>query len=139
MRQKQIWLISLCFAVTLFLYPFPSTGFLYRNAGVLKGKVSGVKGASVVLFLDPSFYYRFRISPSDLESAVSALGLSESSHIEFDMNTLKRHGPWFWNRWWWRPVAGPLTCLYKGYIEGNRFYFLYNYENHVAHLYIQNT
>jgi hypothetical protein len=139
MNRKYIWLMVLCIAAALFLYPYPSTGFLYRNAGVLKGKISDLKGASVVLFLDPSFYYRFRISPSELQLAVSALGLRKSSRIESDMKSLKRHGPWFWNRWWWRPAAGPLTRLYKGYIEGNRFYFHYNYETHVAHLYIQNT
>jgi hypothetical protein len=52
------------------------------------------------------------------------------------MKSLKRHGQW---SWWWRPAAGPLTRLYKGYMEGNRFYFQYNYETHMAHLYIQNT
>jgi hypothetical protein len=55
---------------------------------VLKGKISDLKGASVVLFLDPSFYYRFRISPSELQLAVSALGLRKSSRIESDMKRL---------------------------------------------------
>jgi hypothetical protein len=131
----------LCLAAGLAIYPFPSTGFLYRNAEVLEGRVSRLKGASVVLFLDPSFYYKFKISPLNLRYAVSVLGLAEVSKVSqrnFYVKKMKR-GPLFWNSWWWRPRNIPEAGLYRGYRNGNRFYLLYNRASQVAYLYIQNT
>jgi hypothetical protein len=141
MKRKHIWLVGLFAVVALFLYPFPSTGFLYRHAPVLEGKIANLKGASVVLFLDPSFYYKFKIAPADFAFAVSALGLtaSTSEELAFNLRTMKSHGPWFWNSWWWRPERGPVSQLYTGYRAGNRFYFLYDGHTRFAYLYIQNT
>ena len=139
MKKKHIWLIALCLAIALFIYPFASTGFLYRNAEVLQGRISSLQGASVVLFLDPSFYYKFRIAPSDAALTISTLGLNESSSPDYDLNMMKTHGPWFWNAWWWHPTTGPLWQLFTGNRDGNDFYFLYNHYSRVAYLYIQNT
>lgn len=139
MNRKQLWLIGLCLAGILFIYPFPSTEFLYRNAEALKGRLSNLKGASFAVLIDPSFYYSFRIKPSDFEFAVSSLGLHETEEKDYYLNVMKKHGPLFWNFWWWRPSAGPLSKLYTGDRNGNNFYLLYDVHSHLAYLYIQNT
>jgi len=139
MKRKNISLIILFLALIIFLYPYPSTGFLYRNAEVLKGKVSNLKGSSFAVFLDPSFYYKFSIAPSDLRYAVSKLSLSESMNRQYDLNMMKNHGPLFWNFWWWHPGEEPSSRLYTGNRNGNDFYLLYDRYSSVAYLYIQNT
>ncbi len=125
--------------VALFLYPFPSTNFLYRNAEVFKGRVSHLQGASIALGLDPSFYYKFKISPWDFDETVAALGLRKSQSRDYELWMMRRHGPLFWNSWWWRPGDGTGAMLYSGNREGNNYYFLYNPKTQVAYLYIQNT
>jgi hypothetical protein len=139
MKRKHLWRMGGLLALGLFLYPHPSTDFLYRNAEVLEGRISNLKGASRVLFLDPGFYYKFRIRPADLAAAVSALGLRESTMADFHLKLMEDHGPWFWNAWWWRPADDPAAKLYTGNRDGNDFYLLYNPHSRVAHLYIQNT
>lgn len=141
MKRRHVFFASVGVVIALFLYPFPSTGFLYRSAPVLDGRIANVKGASVVLFLDPSFYYRFRIAPADFALAVSGLGLRESlsKELTFDLNIMRSHGPWFWNFWWWRPDVGHGSRLYTGSRSGNNFYFLYDPHTGLAYLYIQNT
>jgi hypothetical protein len=140
--RKCHWgIIFFCLIIALLLYPFPNKSFLFRNAEVLNGRVSKIKGASVVFFLDPSFYYKFKISYLNFQYVVSDLGLKEKrivSQRDYDIKLMKR-GPLFWNFWWWRPRAVPEAVLYTGYREGNRFYFLYNLSSQVAYLYIQNT
>jgi hypothetical protein len=135
------WIWGVMAAIGLFLYPFPSTGFLYRNAEVLENQVRHLKGATVVLFLDPSFYYKFTISPNHFRHAVSALGLQVESDTSLRNHYVKvmKRGPLFWNFWWWRPRDAPEYVLYTGDRKGNHFYFLYNRVSHIAYLYIQNT
>jgi hypothetical protein len=141
MKRKHLWVIGVILAVSAVLYPFPSKGFLYRNAEILEGRLSALKGASVVLFLDPSFYYKFKMTPADMVLAVSALGLKEETKASLRDPYIKRmqRGPMFWNFWWWRPHAGTAAKLYSGHRNGNNFYLLYNEESEVAYLYIQNT
>jgi hypothetical protein len=98
---KYYWMIVLCLATAVIIYPFPSTGFLYRNADELKGRGSCLKAASVVLFLDPSFYYKFKISPLDVWYAVSVLGLTEESktaQYDYYVKVIRR-SPLLWNTW----------------------------------------
>ena len=139
MKRRHLWLTAGLLAVALSFYPHPSTDFLYRNAAVLEGRVSNLKGASKVLFLDPGFYYKFHIRPPDLARAVASLGLRETSLLDFDLKLMRTHGPWFWNAWWWRPEYGPLSKLYSGNLGGNDYYLLYDPLTGVAYLYIQNT
>jgi len=139
MKRKSAWVLIACASAVLIFYPFPSTGFLYRNAGVLKGRASHIMGASMAFGLDPSFYYKFKISPWDFDEAAAALGLRKSQSRDYEIWMMRMHGPLFWNSWWWRPGDGTGAILYSGNREGNNFYFLYNPKTQMAYLYIQNT
>ena len=139
MRIKYFYLTVFFLALMFVLYPFPNTEFLYRNAEMLEGRVTHLKGASFAVFIDPGFYYKFRIAPTDIMLVVHGLGLSETDNKQYYLNVMKKHGPLFWNFWWWRPDEDPASQLYKGNRNGNDFYLLYDRYSHEAYLYIQNT
>ena len=138
--KRRYWMLSLLVVMAaFFLMPIPSTAFLYRNAAVLEGKVESLKGASFGIGLDPAFYYKFTISPGDIDITIAALGLGLSAHADYELAVMQRDGPLFWNAWWWRPAKTVGSVLYSGYVAGNIFYLLYDRDSQVAYLYIQNT
>lgn len=142
-NRTRYWIIGLILAAILMLlvYPFPSTDFLYRNAGVLKDRVKHLKGASLAITIDPSFYYKFTISPTHFTQAVSALELEKESKASLQNHYVRvmKRGPLSWNFWWWRPRVEPASVLYTGDRNGNHYYFLYDQASQTAYLYIQNT
>ncbi len=127
----------------LFLaYPTPDKDFLFRNLPELQGKTTKLIGSSTVLFLDPSFYYRFELNETEFLQLMQQLELEavEDTHYTYYKDTVfDLHKPFFWHNWWWKPVLNNQTWLFEGYRNGNVLTFLYAPEKQKVLLYIQNT
>ncbi len=133
-----VFIVSMTIVATFILFPIPQRGFLFRCSPAFQN-ARNLKGASITFFMDPSFYYSFKLDREDFQTVSSSLNLEESLMPDFDLRNMVTHGPWFWNKWWWKPKLAPQATLYVSYYKGNMYYFLYNWDSEKVYLYIQNT
>ena len=145
MKKRQHWLIIFIFALSafaavIFLRPVADLDFLYINYPEVKGHIpESVIGTSIVGFLDPSFYYKFPASEAD---AVQLAGLLKLKPVETISNLDPAFQPtgMFWHDWtWWHPNASRTSRLYNAYRDGNEIYLVFDFQEQVIYLYIQNT
>lgn len=140
--MRKYWIGAITILIVLFLaYPRPDTSFLFRNLPELKGQTKGLMGSSTILFLDPSFYYRFSMSEAEFLQLVSQLGLEavSDSQIEYYRDTvLGLHRPFFWHNWWWKPLTNS-GRIFVGERNGNILTFVFVTSRQQVFLYIQNT
>lgn len=145
MKKRLCWRIFFVFALcavaaAILLRPVADLNFLYIYYPEVKGKIpESVIGTSIVGFLDPSFYYKF---PSTEADAVKIAGLLKLKPVETISNLDPAFQPtgMFWHDWtWWHPNASRTSKLYDAYRDGNEIYLVFDFQEQVIYLYIQNT
>lgn len=139
-RNAGFAILAVLFVVVV--WPSPATERLYAgNGGGLRGKASDILGALVPFPMDPTFYYRFEISPADLDHAVGVptLRRSPKSELELALAGMQDNGPMFWHLWWWRPRVTEEAELYVGCDESGCLSLLYDRARGQAFVVIQNT
>jgi hypothetical protein len=125
--------------VLYLLWPMPNEEFLYRNVPELRGRVTNLKGASIVGFIDPAFFYRGAMQAADVDDLIDKLKLAPRRPTDFDATAFRRNGPLFWHAWWWSPQRVAEPRFYVGERNGNIVYLLRDAAGTTVYLYIQNT
>ena len=123
-----------------FLRPVADLDFLYTNYPEIKGKIpENVIGSEIVGFLDPSFYYKFNASEADAVELARLLKLQPATSID-RFNPAFHPTGMFWHDWtWWHPDAANTSKLFNAYRDGNDIYLIYDVQERVIYIYIQNT
>lgn len=145
LHRPLVWtLIFICawggILAVIFLRPVPDLDFLYSNYPELEGSIpANVIGTEVIYFLDPSFYYKFDGSAADAARLAGLLKLEPVTEISIYNPGFHPTGL-FWHDWlWWHPSAANTFLLFNAYRNGNDIYLMYDAQDQVIYLYIQNT
>lgn len=125
--------------VAYLAWPFPDETFLYRTLPDLRGRIVHLKGASVVAFIDPSFFYRGEMQAADVDRLIDRLALEPRSSASFDAKAFTRSGPLFWHAWWWAPQRVAEPRYFVGDHDGNSVYLLRDADGPTVYFYIQNN
>lgn len=129
------WVIGGILAL-VFMRPVANLYFLYTYYPEVKDSLpADVIGTEIVGFLDPSFYYRFSGSEAD------AVALAEKLKLEADpeINCFRPTGLFWHDLTWWNPNVANASKLFYIYRDGNEICLMYDFQNRLIYLYIQNT
>jgi hypothetical protein len=125
---------SVC-ALIVFL-PVPDTDYLHWKYPELNGKLpDSMIGTRVQVFLDPSFYYKFDASEADATQLAELLGLDP---VDYASQCFRPTGL-FWHDLWWHPDPKSTSRIFNAYRNGDDICLMYDFQEKVIYLYIQNT
>ena len=132
--------IVLASVAAFFLRPVPDLDFLYINYPEIKGYIpASVIGTRVVYFLDPSFYYKFSATEADAVEIARTMKLEPVAASNF-ASPIYSPTQLFWHDWtWWHPNPANASRLFNAYLDGNDVYLLYDSQEQVIYITIQNT
>lgn len=133
------WIIGGILAL-IFLRPVADLHFLETYYPEVKDSLpADVTGTEIVGLLDPSFYYRFSGSEADAVALAEKLKLEAVPQIDSFSSCFQPTGM-FWHDWtWWQPSMANASKLFHAYRDGNEFCLMYDFQNRLIYLYIQNT
>jgi hypothetical protein len=122
--------------IFVILRPVPDTDYLYAKYPELKGKLpDSMIGTRVQLFIDPSLYYKFDANEAEATQLAGLLGLTP---VDTASQCFRPTGL-FWQDVWWHPNLKSTSRLFNAYRNGDDICLMYDFQEKVIYLYIQNT